>query len=80
MAEVLRVTRMSANRWRRAWQVASPEGLGSKGPASRPRLNRDQFARLEAALERGPLAHGWRDQRWTLVRVQTVIASTILAV
>lgn len=73
VAEELRVTRMSANRWRRAWQVAGSQGLRSRGPASRPRLSQEQFARLEAALERGPLAHGWRDQRWTLARVKTVI-------
>ncbi|MFE7278531.1 winged helix-turn-helix domain-containing protein, partial [Streptomyces sp. NPDC057623] len=24
-------------------------------------------------LERGPLAHGWADQRWTLARVKTLI-------
>ncbi|MEL5953284.1 winged helix-turn-helix domain-containing protein [Streptomyces sp. CLV115] len=24
-------------------------------------------------MERGPLAHGWADQRWTLARVKTLI-------
>ncbi|KAB1147128.1 helix-turn-helix domain-containing protein [Streptomyces luteolifulvus] len=56
VAEELRVTRMSANRWRRAWQAAGPQGLRSRGPASRPRLSQEQFAQLEAALQRGP----WR--------------------
>ncbi|WP_317453824.1 winged helix-turn-helix domain-containing protein [Streptomyces sp. CBMA152] len=74
VADEPRVTRMSANRWRRAWRAAGESGLRSKGPASRPRLGEGEFARLEAALARGPLAHGWRDQRWTLVRVQLVIA------
>ncbi|MFJ3671176.1 winged helix-turn-helix domain-containing protein [Streptomyces sp. NPDC090106] len=32
-----------------------------------------QMARLERKLERGPLAHGWADQRWTLARVKTLI-------
>ncbi|MFF3959247.1 winged helix-turn-helix domain-containing protein [Streptomyces sp. NPDC001890] len=31
------------------------------------------MARLERELERGPLAHGWADQRWTLARVKTLI-------
>jgi hypothetical protein len=31
------------------------------------------MARLERELERGPLAHGWTDQRWTLARVKTMI-------
>jgi transposase len=38
-----------------------------------PRLSQEQFARLERELERGPLAHGFVDQRWTLVRVKTLI-------
>lgn len=28
---------------------------------------------LERELERGPLVHGWVDQRWTLARVKTLI-------
>ncbi|MDT0566321.1 winged helix-turn-helix domain-containing protein [Streptomyces sp. DSM 3412] len=32
-----------------------------------------QFARLERDLERGLLAHGWADQRWTPARVKTLI-------
>ncbi|MER5805164.1 winged helix-turn-helix domain-containing protein [Streptomyces mirabilis] len=26
-------------------------------------------------MERGPLAHGWADQRWTLARIKTLIDS-----
>lgn len=72
-AAELRVTRMLVNRWRRAWRDVGATGLRSKGPASRPRPSSDQFARLEAELERRPLVHGWPDQRWTQARVQTVI-------
>lgn len=32
-----------------------------------------QIARLERELARGPLVHGWPDQRWTLARVKTMI-------
>ncbi|MEU3657120.1 winged helix-turn-helix domain-containing protein [Streptomyces sp. NPDC032161] len=28
---------------------------------------------MEAELGKGPAAHGWEDQRWTLSRVKTVI-------
>lgn len=28
---------------------------------------------LEAELKRGPVAHGWPDQTWTLSRIKTVI-------
>ncbi|MFG2639185.1 winged helix-turn-helix domain-containing protein [Streptomyces sp. NPDC048362] len=28
---------------------------------------------LEEELAKGPLAHGWPDQRWTLARIKTLI-------
>ncbi|MFE9500231.1 transposase [Streptomyces collinus] len=31
------------------------------------------MARLAGESERGPLAHGWVDQRWTLARIKTLI-------
>jgi putative transposase len=41
---------------------------------SRERLSAQQWARLEAELKRGPLAHGFADdQRWTLKRIKTLI-------
>ncbi|MFC8536743.1 winged helix-turn-helix domain-containing protein [Streptomyces sp. NPDC057249] len=50
-----------------------PRSLRSQGPASLPRLSDQQFAQLEAELAKGPAAHGWEDQRWTLSRVKTLI-------
>ncbi|MFI6800552.1 transposase [Streptosporangium canum] len=73
VAKELRVTRMSANRWRRAWIRGGGAALVSKGPASLPRLSDAQFTRLEAALLQGPAAHGWADQCWTLSRIRRVI-------
>ena len=41
---------------------------------SRERLSPQQWARLEAELGKGPLAHGFaEDQRWTLGRIKTLI-------
>lgn len=37
------------------------------------RQERDGVARLERELDRGPLVHGWADQRWTLARIRTLI-------
>ncbi len=37
------------------------------------RRSEKQSAQLEAELAKGPAAHGWEDQRWTLSRVKTVI-------
>ena len=35
---------------------------------------REQLAALDLALEAGPLAAGWEDQRWTLARVRDLVA------
>ncbi|MEU3317443.1 winged helix-turn-helix domain-containing protein, partial [Streptomyces sp. NPDC006662] len=47
--------------------------LRSAGPANSPTVTDAQFAVLEEELGKGPPAHGFEDERWTLVRVQTVI-------
>ncbi|MFF6904299.1 winged helix-turn-helix domain-containing protein [Streptomyces hydrogenans] len=73
IAKDLRVSVRSVQRWRRMWDEGGPRALRSQGPASLPRLSTRQFAQLEAELAKGPTAHGWEDQRWTLSRVKTVI-------
>jgi transposase len=73
IAVELRVSLRSVERWRRAWREHGPAGVVSKGSPGRPRLSDEQILRLEEALQRGPLAHGWADQRWTLARVRTLI-------
>lgn len=74
IARDLRVSERSVERWRRAWREGGISALASKRPAKLPRLSEAQFAVLEAELLRGPAAHGWEDQRWTLVRIKEVIA------
>ncbi|MFF8024545.1 winged helix-turn-helix domain-containing protein [Streptomyces sp. NPDC007896] len=73
IAAELRVSVRSVERWRRAWRECGEAGLLSKGSPGRTRLSEAQFARLERELERGPLVHGWADQRWTLARIKTLI-------
>ncbi|MCP9945461.1 winged helix-turn-helix domain-containing protein [Streptomyces somaliensis] len=73
IARDLRVSVRSVQRWRHAWAEGGPRSLRSQGPASLPRLSEKQFTQLEAELAKGPAAHGWEDQRWTLARVKTVI-------
>lgn len=70
IAKDLRVSERSVEPWRRNWREGGMEGLRSKGPA---KLSDEQFALLETELGKGPAAHGWEDQRWTLERVQTLI-------
>ena len=78
IAQDLRVTEGSVRRWRRSWREGGAEALKSRGPVSRERLNPQQFARLEAELRKGPLAHGFAgDQRWTLGRIKTLIGQAV---
>jgi transposase len=73
IAKDLRVSVRSVQRWRQVWAEDGPRALRSQGAASLPRLSEEQFAQLEAELAKGPAAHGWEDQRWTLQRIKTVI-------
>jgi putative transposase len=74
IAHDLRVTEGSVRRWHKAWRDGGTAALRSKGPVSRERLSPQQWARLEAELRKGPLAHGFaNDQRWTLGRIKTLI-------
>src|SRR5947209_3406471 len=73
IARELRVHVRSVQRWRAAWNERGETALRSKGPACLPALSDELFAVLEAELEKGPAAHGWPDQRWTLSRIKTLI-------
>ncbi|MFG2351563.1 winged helix-turn-helix domain-containing protein [Streptomyces phaeochromogenes] len=73
IAAALRVSERSVERWRRQWREEGLAGLASKGSPGRPRLSGMRMTRLERELQRGPLAHGWVDQWWTLAQVKTMI-------
>jgi transposase len=69
-----RVTRMSANRWRRALASGGRQALVSKGPGgARCKLSASQLQALEAVLEAGPAVCGWSDQCWTLARIAEIV-------
>ena len=73
IAKELRVSERSVEQWRRNWREGGVEGLKSKGPAKLPKLSDERFALLEKELAKGPAAHGFEDQRWTLERVRALI-------
>jgi transposase len=75
IARRFRVTRMSANRWRRALAAGGRAALLSKGPGGGPcKLTSAQLRELEAVLAAGPAAWGWdEDQCWTLARIAEVV-------
>lgn len=73
IAHDMRASVRSVQRWRKAWSQDGPRALASKGPASLPLLSDELFAVLEQELAKGPVAHGWPDQTWTLSRIKTLI-------
>jgi transposase len=74
VARRFRVSRMSANRWRRALAAGGRVALASKGPGGGPaKLSPAQVGELEAVLEAGPAVWGWEDQCWTLARIAEVV-------
>jgi transposase len=74
IARRFRVSRMSANRWRRALAVGGKAALASKGAAgARCKLTPAQLRELEAVLDVGPAVWGWADQCWTLARIGELV-------
>src|SRR3954470_23295460 len=74
VAAPFRVTRMSANRWRRALVTGGRPALASKGPGgARCRLSPAQLEELQVLLDAGPAAWGWPDQCWTLARIAALV-------
>ena len=75
VARRFRVSRMPANRWRRALAAGGRVALASRGAGgARWTLTPAQLAELESVLEAGPAASGWdEDQCWTLARIAGVI-------
>jgi transposase len=70
VAKRFRVSRMSANRWRRALAAGGKAALASKGAGgAQCKLTPAQLGELEAVLDGGPAACGYLDQCWTLARI-----------
>jgi transposase len=70
VAKRFRVSRMSANRWRRSLAAGGRKALATKGAGgARCKLTPAQIAELETVLDAGPAAGGYADQCWTLARI-----------
>ena len=81
VARRLRVSRMSANRWRRALAAGGRAALASRGAGGmKCRLTGSQLRELESVLDAGPAVSGWdEDQCWTLARIAEVIRARFKA-
>jgi transposase len=74
VAQILRVSKQSANQWYWAWQNKDLQRLNGAARAGRKsRLDADQLIRVEKELLRGAAAHGFTTDLWTLPRVATLI-------
>jgi transposase len=75
VARRFRVSRMSANRWRRALAAGGRVALASRGAGgAKCKLTVAQLRELETVLDAGPAASGRdEDQCWTLARIIEVI-------
>src|SRR6266446_1301104 len=74
VARTLGVTRAAAHLWYHAWQDEGRTALKAAGRAGgKSRLEAPQLARVEAALLKGPGAHGFATELWTLPRVALLI-------
>src|SRR5881397_3036697 len=74
VAARFRVSRMSANRWRRALADGGRPALASQGAGgAHCRLTPAQLDELHVLLDAGPAAWGWTDQCWTLARIAAVV-------
>jgi transposase len=74
VARLLGVSRQSAGRWHEAWRQSGRAGLNAAGRAGRkPRLTAAQLKQVEQELLRGPTAHGYATDLWTLARIARLI-------
>jgi transposase len=74
VARRLGVSPGAVSRWKKIYQHAGPKGLQSKPPPGRrPKLMARQRRKLERLLRKGPLAHGYTTDWWTLKRIAAVI-------
>jgi transposase len=74
VARELEVSRQSVSRWYAEWQAGGTKALKGAGRAGRlPRLSAEQLRAVAVELEKGPRAHGYPSELWTLARVGEVI-------
>ena len=77
LAEAVGASPAAVTRWRQAWQKGGQAALAAKPhPGGKSRLRRSDLRRLAKLLLKGPVAHGYSTELWTLERVAEMIAVT----
>jgi transposase len=76
-AEIVRALNVSSSavsKWHTAWKAGGAEALaGRRNPGRPAELSAEQLQLLEQELLRGPRAHGYETELWTLSRVGRLI-------
>jgi transposase len=68
------VARSTASKWHQMWREGGREAMRSRRASGRPRrLTDDQVEQLKDELLKGPEAHGYTTNLWTLPRIAQVI-------
>jgi transposase len=74
VAKRLGVSPGAVSQWKKLYQQAGLEGLKAiPHPGPKPKLTALQRQKLEQLLLKGPLAHGYRTDLWTLKRIAELI-------
>ena len=74
VAKILGVSPAAVSQWKTLCQRAGPEGLkATPHPGPKPKLTAAQRQKLERLLLKGPLAHSYPTDLWTLKRIAEVI-------
>ncbi len=74
VAQMLKVSRVTAMRWHQAWSKRGAAGLGLAERLGRPsQLGDRDLDRIDRKLRRGAQALGYETDLWTLQRVVEVI-------
>lgn len=74
IAEQLGVSDTAVDAWKARWEVGGAGALDSTGSPGYPRLlDEKQVAALVSELDRGAVAHGHKQERWTLAWINDLI-------
>ena len=73
VAPALGVSYEAVRVWYHRWCAADPGLLEVKRRGRQARLTPEQLGRLQQELLRGPTAHGYRTELWTLRRIAALI-------
>ena len=73
IAPALGVSYEAVRCWQRLWAAGDASVLEVKPRGQQARLSSEQLEQLRAELLRGPTAHGYRTELWTLKRIAAVI-------